>query len=191
MKTSLDELTMQEFISLLCGDLSVLGSGSRENLERAGREIIMKYRVITDKHGVTENFLLIEGVARCKMEMMIYDVARRLLNLGETESVIEVLTEIGIRLPGTSQEILGAVIESSIARTEHELGKLMEKVPQDEEEKSPEVIRQQFSELTAALMAHFKFQIDIGTMKADIYAHLVARQWAELKMQYEAMKKRK
>ena len=53
-----------------------------------------------------------------------------------------------------------------------------------------EKIRAQFDAQTAAIMAHFKFQIDPATIKATLYANLVARHNREIKAQMAALKKK-
>ncbi len=53
-----------------------------------------------------------------------------------------------------------------------------------------EKIRGHFDAQTATMMAHFKFQIDPDTIKATLYANLVARHNREIKAQMAAMRKK-
>lgn len=79
-----------------------------------------------------------------------------------------------------------------VAEVKSRLGRAKRDVAEIEQgkEETPEVnIRREFDEQTAALIAYFKFQIDTETMKAPIYAHLVARYIRDLKVQKAALKK--
>jgi hypothetical protein len=78
---------------------------------------------------------------------------------------------------------------------ESRLGKARTLLAQAKKEKgdvdiTPDVIRTRFDEQSAALMAYYKFQIDTDTIKATVYAHLVARYHKEMKAKIAAMKRK-
>ena len=87
-----------------------------------------------------------------------------------------------------SDQRINAEVTSRLERAKRIVAKVEIKEPTKESDVS--IIRKSFDEQTAALMAHFKFQIDISTMKANLYAHLVSRFNREIKAQQAAMKKK-
>lgn len=79
-------------------------------------------------------------------------------------------------------------VKSRLAKSQ----RLLEEVEAERDKQTEDIekIRSLFDGQTAALMAHFKFQIDTSTMRATIYAHLVARNNDEIKAMKKAMKKK-
>ena len=66
-----------------------------------------------------------------------------------------------------------------------------EMAKEDDSEESEGEIRDGVNSLTASMMAHFKFQIDAATMKAPLFAHLVARYQTDIKEMRKALARRK
>ena len=93
-------------------------------------------------------------------------------------------------LPSSSwnEKRIDGEVKSRLAKSQ----RLLEEVEAEREKQTEDIekIRSLFDGQTAALMAHFKFQIDTSTMRATIYAHLVARHNDEIKAIKKAMKKK-
>ena len=111
-------------------------------------------------------------------------MCRNLIEFKGFAQVREVLSVYGINAQNMAEQRISAEVDSRLERAKR---KLEESDSEDNsKDLSPEEIRRQFDEQTATLMAYFKFQIDDSTMKANIYAHLIARFNMEIKAQISA-----
>jgi hypothetical protein len=187
----LEQLTMEQFIDMVSGNTDVLRdrfeimAPAPDKLARAMRDIVMEYKEIADPTGAHEYLAKSENLAKAKIELSVYSMCDNLVSIGQHDRAREVLNECGINASPMDEQRLIAEIKSRIGRakrTIHELEK------EDETGEAPEDIRRSFDEQTAAMMSHYKFQIDVTTIKATIYAHLVARFNREVKAQIAAMK---
>lgn len=192
MKTKLEQLTIAQFIDLLCGDAKVLlGSVevvTPEKLSTVIRDITLEYKSIVDSSSVRSFLATREDFVKARISVMIFTICQQLLTLNQTDNVRSVLAEVGIKVKSMSDSRLEAEVKSHLGRAKSTMSKILK----DETDKMSDNvdIRKKFDELTATLMAYFKFQIDTSTMKASIYAHLVARHARELKTQLAAMKRK-
>lgn len=187
----LDQLTVAEFIDLLCGDTSVI-TGKHfvkpDKVADAVRNIIFEYKTISDKAGAGTYLSNIEDVTKAKMELSLYSICSALITLKEYDRVREILDIAGINSHAMSDKRLDIEVKTKTARAKLTL----EKLNADQAKNTSEDfdIRREFDSQTAALMSHFKFQIDIQSMKASLYAHLIARYKMEIKAQMAALKKK-
>lgn len=192
MKETLDQLTVAEFIELVCGDTSVLHDRnetvSPTNLAIAMRNIVFEYREIADLAGVKSYLSEIEELIKAKISVVIFTMCNNLVILKEHNRVREVLTEYGIKTESMTDTRVEAEVTSRLERAKSTVSRI-EKENQNETQKTLN-IRRACDEQTATLMAYFKFQIDTSEMKATIYAHLIARHNKEIKAQRAAMKKK-
>lgn len=191
MKTKLEQLTIADFIELLVGDMRPIceneNEKSNKDLEKIRRNIIFEYREIIEI-GSTKSYIINnKELLHSKATLAILEVCRLLMSLEEYRKCREILTSIDINVVGKSNSQLNNLIISRIGRSKRIIEKLQDETTLDVD---PEQIRKSFDEQTAAMMAHFKFQIDMTTMKATVYAHLVARQNREIKAQMSAFRKK-
>lgn len=192
MKTRLDQLTMAEFIELLCGNTSVV-MGKHEfpdpkKLERNVRDLILRYQEISDPAGFRIYLSDEEAEVKARMEVVIYTICHGLLAQQKYDEIREIMEECGINAGRMNEQRLSAEVESRLERAKAALTKIE---AEKEDKKEAEVdIRAEFDKRTALMMSHFKFQIDTSTMKASVYASLVARLHAEIKAQADALKYR-
>lgn len=192
MKTRLDQLTMAEFIELLCGNTSVV-MGKHEfpdpkKLERNVRDLILRYQEISDPAGFRIYLSDEEAEVKARMEVVIYTICHGLLAQQKYDEIREIMEECGINAGRMNEQRLSAEVESRLERAKSALAKIE---AEKEDKKEAEVdIRAEFDKRTALMMSHFKFQIDTSTMKASVYASLVARLHAEIKAQADALKYR-
>ncbi len=187
----LEQLTMAQFIDLVCGELNVLRDKHEvvpeSRLTVALRNIVFEYRKIADKPGAESYLSFIDDYVKAKMEVVIFTMCHNLITLNEHGRVREVMIEYGINASSMPDQRVAAEVTSRLERAKSTVGKLEKESTTENVELS--AIRSSFDEQTAAMMAHFKFQIDTSTMKATQYAHLVARHNREIKAQLNAMKK--
>ena len=190
MKTRLEQLTVNELIELMSGNTSVLKSGreqvSKKKLATTMRDIIFEYNLISDPAGARNFLLRAEEKTREEYNIRIFGMCDVLLRLEKYSNVREILTELELNADSISMsdKRVAAEVKSRLARAKKNLADL------EEEDKPQQLsdIRRSFDEQTAALMVHFKFQIDTAQMKASVYAHLIARYKSEVKARLAAMK---
>lgn len=194
MIEKLEQLTVSQFVDLVCGDTSVLIGKhevvSPEELAKATRSIVFEYKEIADSAGV-RSFIRASGdYIKAKMALSLYAICKNILLLDEYDRVREILESTGLKSAKRfSDKRVAAEITSRYERAKADIAKIEESKKNDEE---PElsVVRSEFDAQTAALMAYFKFQIDPDTMKATVYAHLVARHIREIKAKLSATRKK-
>lgn len=191
MITKLEELTTAQFIDILCGNTDILHSKieivSKPKLSEVIHSIVFEYRSIVDESG-TKGFISRMGrLTKAKAMIVVFKMCHNLMELKQSNQVREIMNECGIMTTTMSDSRLMTEVTSRLERVKKEVVKLEEK-----DDDPPEVtdIRKSFDEQTAALMAHYKFQIDTSTMRATLYAHFVARFNREIKAQMEALKKK-
>lgn len=194
MKERLEELTVSQFVALVCGDTSVLLRKNEvvapDKLAKVTRNIVYEYKEIADTAGVRTYVRSSGDYIKAKMAVSLYSICKNMINLGEYDRVREVLAETGLKsAKRLSDKRVAAEVTSRYERAKAEI------VKADEARKNEEVpelskVRSEFDAQTAALMAYFKFQIDTSTMKATVYAHLVARHIREIKAKLAAAQRK-
>ena len=192
MKQKLEELTIGQFVDLICGDASVLLGrheiASPQRQAAAIRDIVFEYREFSDRAGAQSYLSNIEELIRNKVRMSIFSECLELVRIRKYETARNIMEQLGIGVTKMSDERLTAEIKSQLARAKQAEARAKEN-SHDPDSDAAE-IRRSFDEQTAALIAFFKFQIDTETMKATIYALLVARYNREIKAQLAAMNKK-
>lgn len=192
MIEKLEQLTLSKFVDLVCGDISVLlrhhEIGNPDKLAVATRNIVLEYRAIADPGGTNSYFKHVEDWIKAKMSVILFTMCYNLATLKQYGRARNVLEAYGLSASGWTDSRVEGTIQAKLAQAQRELDDL-----ETENEKviaEREKIRAQFDAQTAAIMAHFKFQIDPDTIKATLYANLVARHNREIKAQMAALKKK-
>lgn len=192
MKQKLEELTIGQFVDLICGDTSVLLGrheiASPQKEAAAIRDIVFEYRELSDRAGAQSYLSNIEELIRNKVRMSIFSECLELVRVRKYETARNIMVQLGIGVAKMSDERLTAEIKSQFARARQAEARAKENSHGPDGDAAE--IRRSFDEQTAALIAFFKFQIDTDTMKATIYALLVARYNREIKAQLAAMNKK-
>ncbi len=188
----LEQLTVCQFVDLICGDTSVL-LGKREVINEAVlvvamRNIVFEYKEIVDKAGISSYLSTIEELIKAKMSVAVFQMCQNLVSLNEHDRAREVLIEYGINANSMNDQRVTAEIKSRLERAKSTI----EKIENESKKDKPGSInfRRVFDTQTAMLMAHFKFQIDTSTMKATVYAHLVDQHNREVKAMRAALQKK-
>lgn len=182
---TLSDITMAQFIDLITGnptDLSI----PKEEIGTVTRDLVIEYREIADPTGVRIFLTNAERLSKSTITETILRICQNLLKLKESDKVREILKEMKINADRMTESRLKAEVSSRLARAIKE----KEDCQRANKDESGEVnARREFDALTATLMAHFKFQIDLDAIKASIYANLVARFNREVKAMQAAYKK--
>ena len=192
MKEKLEQLTLSQFVDLVCGDTSVLLAhheiGNPNKLAVATRNIVLEYRAIADPGGTGSYFKHVEDWIKAKMNVIIFTMCSNLVSLKQYGRAREVLVDYGLSASGWPDSRVDGPIQANLAQSQRELQDM--EVENEKVIAEREKIRAQFDAQTASIMAHFKFQVDPATIKATLYANLVARHNREVKAQMAAMKKK-
>lgn len=192
MIEKLEQLSIGQFIDLLCGDTSILTSKreivSEAKVTNAIRNIVFEYKEIADIAGVRNYLSLMDEMIKAKISSTLFSMCNNLVALGEHDRAREVMIVYGINAKTMNDQRVAAEIKSRLERAKSTIARIEEESNSDKKEDSD--IRRMFDEQTASMMAYFKFQIDTTTMKASVYAHLVARHNWEIKAQLAAMNKK-
>ena len=190
MKTRLDQLTTAEFIDLVCGNKDViLGKHEIPNpykLTIALRNIVMEYRSIADPGGNATYLQRVDAIIKSRIAVTVYSMCQNLVLLGQLERTREVLIAAGLPAEGWNDKRIESEVHIQPQKSKRAFDEADKDDDNSEEEK--ENIRNAFNGMIAAMMAHFKFQIDVVKMMAPVFAHLVARYHAEMKAMKKAMK---
>lgn len=191
MIEKLEQLTLSQFVDLVCGDTEVLlrkhEVADPDKLAIAMRNIVMEYRAITDQAGVNAYLHHIGTWIKARIGVIIFTMCLNLITLKEYDRAREVLTAYGLNADRWKEIRMEGEVNSRLERYKRELADIEKENEKAEAER--EKIRSQFDTLTASLMAHFRFQIDPATIKATLYANLVAQHQREIKARLAAMKR--
>lgn len=192
MKTSLEELTVNDFVALLGGDISVLEVDfedvSTEEVATTVRNIVIEYKEIADRSGIERYISDSDDLLKAKMTHIIFAICVSLMKMHEYDRAKSIMDMCCIDTDGMSEIKLEALATSHLEQAKKEISDL-ESERDAESTKTAINIRREFDAQTAALMAHYKFQIDPSTMMASVYAHLVGRYNREIQAQLATMKK--
>lgn len=191
MKEKLEDLTVAQFVDLVCGNAKVLlgklEAASPAKLALAMRDIVFEYKEIADGAGARGYLADVEGLVKARMSLAAMTMCRNLVILKEHGRAREVLIECGAKAGAMTDERVEAEVASRLERAKADIAKIESECNAQAADSSS--VRKAFDEQTAALMAHFRFQIDTSKMKANIYAHLIARHNKEIKAQMAQAKK--
>ena len=188
----LDQLTIAQFVELICGNTKVLHPNhitvNPAKLASTTRALVLEYRAIADPGGTNAYFHHIEEWLKAKISVVVFTMCDNLASLYCFPQAREILTEYGIDTEGWKDKRVAGIIKASLAKSQRELQQL--ETDNEVLKQERENIRSQFDSQTATLMAHFRFQIDPETIKATLYANIVARHNREVKAQMAALKKK-
>ena len=190
----LEQLTMSQFVDMLCGDTGVLlgrheVAANPDKVANVVRSIVMEYRAIADPSGSDAYLRHAEDAAKAKMRVVVFTVCSNLVAFKQHGKAREVLLSLGMPASKWNDSRVAGTVKAKLEQARRELDTL--NAESEESKEREKNVRAQFDTLTATLMAHFKFQIDPGTIRATLYANLVARYDREIKAQMAAMAKNK
>lgn len=183
MKDRLEQYTVHEFVDFVCHGAKQ-GDAKQQAIYR---DVLFEYQNIADPKGARSYLRECDKTSKARITVSLLQMCTNLIALGAYDSVRSVLNQAGIRTAGMNDKRLTLEVKSRLAKAKKQLS---------DSDKEPgtipdaNTIRRDFDAQTAALMAHFKFQIDTSTMKANIYAHLISRHNNEIQTKLSAMKKK-
>ena len=161
---------------------------SPEKIAITVRNIIIEYHDIADPGDIAGFIRNIEEWIKARMRVILWTMVSNLMIYKDYDKARVVLDMYGLPSSSWNEKRIDGEVKSRLAKSQ----RLLDEIEAEREKQTEDIekIRSQFDGQTAALMAHFKFQIDTSTMRATIYAHLVARHNDEIKAMKKAMKKK-
>lgn len=198
MKTRLDQLTMAEFIEMLCGYSEVVreeGDTFTEDEVAANvGSLVSKYKQVVDPSGSKSVIVREARVGRRSMKIMFLRLCSALLRVGDKEKVYEMLVEFGWSVKGKSADYVIRKCQREYKRLEAEekreaekLSAGMKEITQDDSE---DAIRARFSAEVADIITYYKMPINFREITADVYANIVARAYRESRERSAKAKKK-
>lgn len=181
MKTRLDQFTLSEFVELLAGDISVLSAGSLvkpKETAAAARDVINEYARIVYPGGNSAYLTHFENNLKTQSGHTLWAICKMLVGLNEFDGARIILGEYGFDADKWDNKRIEREVNVAYARSKRDMD---ESAADNDEDVDIGEVRNHFDQQTALLMAHYKFQIDPMTIRASIYANLVARYQHEIK----------
>lgn len=178
----LDQIVLQDFIELCCGNDSVLLVGDEQVDKTAlvahGQRLIAEYLAIASPSQAKINMIEAEDEQKLTMKERCVRICMMLCKQDHPELARSVLVELGVpsSLITTDEQVLSRCT-GMLNEVQYELKALRER---EDEKKQNAVkkggnIRQQWHSEIAFVMSTLKMSIDPATINTAIYANLVSR----------------
>ncbi len=193
MIKTLSELTMRQYIDLVCGDTSVLTPNGEiatpAKLQKARKRIIFDYARLSDSSG--SKIFLSDHAKRlkAKAELVMFQCLNNAIALGAFDDARGVMKEYGISRSMDDRQV-SVEISRLLKRAKTNVNRYEQARDDGEKDPTPEEIRIQFDRQAASLMTYFKFQFDFDTISASQFACMVDQAHKQIKAQMAAMNKR-
>ncbi len=185
MKT-LSQISIADFVDVLCGDYSSLDMGNMNSEEQAVavRNIVSQYRSIADPTG--EEALVQERVSLAVAEgrNRLARVLRALLDMGAADDVREVLKEYGAADDRTD---LSMAVGRLMRQSELDIKRIRAAEPEKPVEEPD--YRSAYDSEFAFVMTHFHMTFDPRTLSAAVYANMLHRADMEIRAMAKAAMK--
>lgn len=186
MKIRLNELSLAQFIELVCGDYSVLlkdgETADNELLEKTTSELLDYYRSITDNANFKAQLMEKEERIKSKAKILVLRMCSNLVSYksyADVRSLLELLEEDVVGL--TDRDISEKVDEMLRIAVFEEHRNEFVKEKEVQIKRSPDEIRASFNAEIAFVMTYFKMNIDINTINAAVYANMIHQAKIQLK----------
>lgn len=195
MKEHITQLTMSEYVNLICGDISVLLDKKTEmlspkKLERAKVQIVYEFRELSDPTGMQSYLIEYEDRTKLDASITIYRMCQNLIEIKAYDGVREVLGVLGLRASTMSNDQVKREVSANLKRAESLRKKLdEERQDNDQKEMTEHDLRVMFDRQATQLMTYFKFQIDLNTIKASVFASMIDQANREIKAKMSILKK--
>ena len=193
MKERLSQLTMREYIELMCGDDSILLEGENnvtpQQLSIIKRNIIFEYKQIADPPGIMSYLSDEDNKKKTTIEVLLFQMCDTLIRMKAFDESRDILNSYGLRTATMSENKLRETVKSRLNRALSMQKRQISKRDEDSENLSPDDMRKVFDKQTTHLMTYFKFQINVSEIGATIYANMVSQYTREIKEKMALLKK--
>ena len=175
----LNQITLNDFIELSCGNYACLlsdrGSVSESTLKEMASKLIIEYRSIVNPSGMQAMIMDNEDMVKERAKLLSLRICQTLVSLGFYDDVRQVLGQLNVDIRDMSDEQV-------ISKLDYLLHSAIFEQKRNEERRSeehkgskatPEQIRSSFDAEIAFLMTFFKMSIDSRVINAAVYANIV------------------
>lgn len=173
MIENISEISLKNFIELLCGNYSVLQQGEEclsLDLKKKASDLIFKYRKIVNPSGVESYLMDREEDVKIKSRLLALRMCKALLSLGDVDFVIQSMKDMGYG--NVASEKVGSMIDRYIAECRYMQKKHDDRL-KNNQNSQPKNVRESYDTEIAFIMTYFKMNIDINIISAGIYANMV------------------
>lgn len=179
MKSRLNELTLAEFIELLCGNYRVLMDNNDEvdnaDIEARAHSLIGSYRFLADKAGMKAVLVTKEGAVKCKMKIFFLRICTMLVMQGAYDEVRSLLAMIDEDITEANNNSLQDRVDELLryAIFEQHRSEETRNETANGNKPSSDDIRAYYDAEIAFIMTYIKMTIDMYTINAAVYANIV------------------
>lgn len=178
MKSRLDQLTIEQFITMALGDTSVLLDAgenvSEDLLKKQAAVLTADYRAIVDPAGTKAIISKDGGKGRRRMKIMLLRICAAMLEMGDEDTVRSILADYGWMVERMDSAKIASKCKVEFSRLEAEEKREREKNASKEPQEPVRTdIRASFAKEVAMLMTFYKMSINVREIGADVYANLV------------------
>lgn len=173
MIENISEISLKNFIELLCGNYSVLQQGEEclsLDLKKKASDLIFEYRKIVNPSGVESYLMDREEDVKIKSRLLALRMCKALLSLGDVDFVIQSMKDMGYG--NVASEKVGSMIDRYIAECRYMQKKHDDRL-KNNQNSQPKNVRESYDTEIAFIMTYFKMNIDINIISAGIYANMV------------------
>ncbi|MCM0385731.1 hypothetical protein J8K87_16225 [Bacteroides fragilis] len=186
MKSRLNQLTLSDFIELLCGNHLVLCAPSeilpKEHLNQCAIKLIGEYRAIVNPVATKAMLVEYEDITKQRIDILLLRICQTLMSLNVYDDVREILQMIDCNSLSMTEEQVKSKVEELLrmALFEQKRNDEMREEEMYSNKLTPDQIRASFDAEIAFMMTFFKMPIDYAT-NAAIYANIVHQADADIK----------
>lgn len=178
MKSRLNEITLAQFIELLCGNYFVLSDGDEvkeSELQERARSLIASYRFIADKPGMRALIADKEESVKSKMKVFFLRICNMLVLQEEFSDVRLLLSMIDEDVSGIDNDTLHDKVAELLryATFEQQRDEEAHNMSERGDKTSPDNIRSYYDAEIAFIMTYVKMNIDMHQINAAVYANIV------------------
>lgn len=184
----LNQISLNDFIELSCGNYDCLLSGDysapESELREMASKLIVEYRSIVNPSGMQALILDKEDLVKERARLLSLRICQTLISINCYDDVREVLKLFGVDTLNMSEEQIISKIDNMLRSAIFEQKRNEERRKEEGEEKkaTPEQIRSSFDAEIAFLMTYFKMNIDCRIINAAVYANIVHQADVEISM---------
>jgi hypothetical protein len=175
----LNQISLNDFIELSCGNYACLlsddKSASESKLKEIASKLTIEYRSIVNPSGMKAVIMDKEDIVKERAKLLSLRICQTLAALGFYDDVRQVLGQLNVDLRNMSDEQLISKLDYLLHSAIFEQKRNEERRGEEHEgnKAAPEQIRSSFDTEIAFLMTFFKMSIDSRVINAAVYANIV------------------
>lgn len=185
------DLTLAEFIDIYCGDYTSLRCAGEQEAKRTATAIIFEYQKAVAPAMYQSGLNSAKRDNDLRAKGIIFQMCSNLIALRGYDDVRAVYDQLRLSHRTLSDEALAKDVANRLRAVNFDLKRRSETMPKEEPPRPPEERRSAFLSDIAAVMTYFKFQIDVKSINAQIYADMRRQMEEQLKAKLRQMGRKK